>query len=118
MRVGLLIVLLSLAGPLPAQAGIAIAPGVYEVPALLRVSSGTSLEAVFNLRSNAECRIVLEGKEAEKLRFRGMRGRLVKIKVTEPIRGGGGRATLLGTSELWGRAIPLQVGNDLAPEGP
>lgn len=112
LRGGLGVVISALLFGGSALAEIVVPPGSYEVGALLRtVAKSKKIEAVFNLRSRAECRVRLTGLKAEALRVTRPIGRWIRFAVSTEVNCGVIEAELLAVEELKGRKIPLRVGN-------
>ncbi len=94
---------------------IIIQKGAYEVPVMV-VATKKGPVAVFNLRSYSECRVLLTGGVASKIKIKDADGFLIKIMVNKVIDSSSGEAELIEYSLLKkNQEIPFVVGNNLKP---
>lgn len=119
-RLLLLTSVAALAGMLSAPAAhalISVAPGTYEVSAVVvRDTDGPT--AVFNVRTRSECRILLTGPATAKLEGldEGLRAYRLKFVLRKKLLSRHGTAELLDASLLEeGARLPQRVGNNLKP---
>lgn len=113
-KISLIIYILGIAIANLTYGYILIDKGVYNVPAVINTAKN-GIEAIFNLRTLSEVRVKLKGHKAKEINLKSPRGLLIKIKVEKKIKNYKGEAILLDYSELKGREIPVQVGNNLEP---
>jgi hypothetical protein len=92
-----------------------VAPGEYDLPAIV-IPSSSGPVAVFNMRSLKECRIHLIGKIADNLKLEHAKGLRLKIRIEKWNNPNQGQGTLLSTRELGDSTIPLHVGDNFKVE--
>jgi hypothetical protein len=100
-------------------AHIQVAPGTYEVPALVVQDDGKRHNAIFNLGTYSELRLTLSGAQTQRLPQKKIQGLVLKLRITKGIAGPTGSAELLGFSEIKpNSSFPAQVGNHFKPIPP
>ncbi len=98
-----------------AHALILVEKGTYEVPAIIIMTSDGS-QAIFNLMTNSEVRVLLTGKMAKKIKFdMSSKIYLIRFEVKEETIARRFSARLISFTDKDMPEFPLRVGNNFVP---
>ena len=104
-----------LLGTHQAEASLSVHKGIYETAALIRRNSGGDLEAVFNLKTQSEFRVVFYGPKSKTLQLKRPQVLFVRFKIVDNSEFGEAIAELLAVRDTDIPKAPAFVGEDLKP---